>query len=145
MPERKIAYQTFQHQAASGFVITAPSLERLYIDAALSLTDQLSRLDRIESRDRKTVQVSGTTRDELMRCWLNHILDLFEREQFLSHRIVFNKFDGKEISATLWGEVYQPTRHGHVGKVEAVEPGHVEVGDKEKPEPHFFAKVRLGK
>ncbi len=143
MAERKVAYQTFQHQADSGFVVTAPSLERLYIDAALSLTDQLSRLERIECRDRKTIQISGESREDLMRCWLNEVLQLFERDQFLSHRIVFNQFDGKRLQATLWGELYQPLRHGHVIQPKAVDSHQIEMGDKEIPEPHFFAKVRL--
>ena len=145
MAERKIDYQTFQHQAHSGFVITAPSLARLYVDAALSLTDQLSRLDRIESRDCKEIKVSGGTREELMRIWLNWVLEAFAKDKFLSHRIVFNQFDGKTISATLWGETYQPVKHGHVVEVKAIEAGQIEIGDKATPEPHFFAKVKLGK
>jgi len=145
MAERKIDYQTFQHQAHSGFVITAPSLSRLYVDAALSLTDQLCRLDRIESRDRKELRVTGDTREELMRGWLNLILGAFAQEKFLSHRIVFNTFDGKQIVATLWGETYQPVKHGHISEVKLVEAGQIEIGDKATPEPHFFAKVKLSK
>lgn len=143
MPERKVQYQTLEHKADTGFLVTAPSLERLYIDAGLSLTDQLVRLDHIESRDRHTVHVTADTREQLMVRWLSEILFLFERHKFLAHRIVFNKFDGKTISATLWGETYQPVKHGHVSEIKAVTYHQLELGDKAAPEPHFYARVFL--
>lgn len=143
MPERKLEYQQLEHKADTGFLVTAPSLERLYIDAGLSLTDQLVKLDLIEPSEKHTINVNAETREQLMVKWLSEILFLFERHQFIAKRIVFNQFDGKKITATLWGETYQPIKHGHVSEIKAVTYHQLELGDKSQPEPHFYARIFL--
>lgn len=143
MPERKLQYQTLENKLDIGFFVTAPSLERLYIDAGLSLSDQLVKLDLVEASQKQSVAVSGNTREELMVKWLSEILSLFERHQFVTKRIVFNYFDGEAIRATLWGELHQPIKHGHVSEIKAVPCQQLELGDSSTPEPHFYARVFL--
>lgn len=143
MPERRIEYRTLEHKADTGFEVLAPSWERLYIDAALAMTDMLVKQDLIQTSDRRAVTVAGENRDQLMVKWLNEVLFLFEKEKFLAHRIVFNKFDGKAITATLFGEKYEPIRHGHVSEIKAVTYHQLQLGDKPGPEPVFFARVFL--
>ena len=143
MPERRIEYQTLEHKADTGFQVTAPSLERLYIDAGLALTDLMVKLEQIQTVEKRSVAVKADNRDQLMVKWLSEILFLFEREKLLVRRIVFNKFDGKSIEATVFGERYEPIRHGHVSEIKAVTYHQLEVGDRPLPEPHFFARVFL--
>jgi len=143
MPERPIEYQVLEHKADTGFLVKAPSLQRLYIDAALAMTDMRVKLDRISDLEKKTATVSADTRERLLVGWLNEILFLFERHQFLVRRIVFDAFDGKQIRATLWGQTYDPIRHGSLSEVKAVTYHQLQVGDRASPEPHFFAQVFL--
>ena len=143
MPERKLEYQTLEHKADTGIMVTAPSLERLYIDSALALTDLMVKLDSVKDSEKRCVRVEAETRDSLMVRWLTEILFLFEKERFLSHRIVFTRFDGKSIEATLWGDRYDPIRHGHVSEIKAVTYHQLELGDRPQPEPHFFARIFL--
>lgn len=143
MAERKVEYQTLDHKADTGFMVTAPSLERLYIDAGLSMTDMLVRLDRIGSEERQTVSLTADNREQLMVRWLNEVLFLFERHKFLCRRIVFNQFDGKRILATLWGETYASIKHGHISEIKAVTYHQLELGDRAQPEPHFYARIFL--
>src|SRR5262245_45978111 len=119
MAERKIQYQALDHKTP-GFVVTAPSWERLYIDAGLSLTDMMVRLDRLDTQERHSLLIMGNSKEELMAVWLSELLALFKNQKFLARRIVFNEFDGKKIKATLWGETYQPVKHGHVSDVKPV-------------------------
>ena len=143
MAERKVEYKTLEHKADTGFLVTAPSWERLYIDAALSLTDIMVKLEHIEPKDRQTVTLSAENRESLMVRWLNDVLFLFEQQKFLARRIVFNQFDGKQILATLWGEAYHPVRHGGCSEIKAVTYHQLELGDRPKPEPHFYARIFL--
>ncbi len=143
MPERKISYELLEHTADTGFLVKAPSLERLYVDAALSLCDLIVKLDRIEEKDRKSISLTAPDRESLMVQWLNEILFLFERHKFLVRRIVFNHFDPKTIAATLWGQTYEPTKHGYVSEIKAVTYHQLQVGEGHSPEPHFYAKVFL--
>ena len=143
MPERKIAYQRLEHKADSGFLVTAPSLARLYIDAALVLTDHLVKLPGISDREREQVKLDAPDKEGLMVKWLSEVLFLFEHKKFLSKRIVFDKFDGVQIQATLWGQKYEPLKHGTISEIKAVTYHQLAVGYEETPEPHFFARVFL--
>lgn len=144
MPERKIQYFPIINKAHPGLEVTAPSMERLYVDAALSLTDMMSRLDTIEVKDKQSVDVAGENRDALMANWLNEILQLFEKKRFLAKRIVFNKFDGKKISASLHGETHVPTKHGSASLLKAVTKNEMVIGERTQPEICFFARIFFG-
>ena len=143
MPERKIEYQTLEHTADIGFKVNAPSWERLYIDSALAMTDMLVKLDHIQTLERKKAKTSGETRESLMVKWLNEVLFLFEKEKFLARRIVFDRFDGKSIEATLTGETYDPIRHGAVSEVKAATHHQLSLTEQALPEPHLEARVFL--
>lgn len=145
MPERKITYDRFQEQDRNGILVKAPSWERLYIDAALALTDVIGRLDAVDVVDKERLTASGKNTAELMLNWLNEILKLFREKKFLARRIVFEKFDGKTITATLSGESHKPLRHGVPPEIHVLESAHLSFGDGTNPEPHFFVKAVLSK
>lgn len=143
MPERKLSYQSLDHKSDSGFFLEAPSLQRLYIDAASALTDIMVKLDLIEEKEKRTVTVVAPNKEQLLVKWLNEILFLFEKEKFISKKIVFDFFDGKRIRASLFGEFYQPIKHGHVSEIKAVTFHQLELGMRSEPEHTFYAKVFL--
>lgn len=141
MAERKIIYESLKHQAKGGFLIRAPSLERLLIDAALSFVDQQVCLDLIKDSVKKTVSVEAPSKENLMVKWIQSIHTLSEKERFLPKRIVFNKFNGKRIEATLFGDAYEPTRHGALGKIGAIACQQLQLEESTNGEMHFFARI----
>lgn len=141
MPERKIEYRKIQNKANFGLFVTAPSLQRLYIDIALAFTDSMVQLDIVKDTEKKTVAATGDTKEALLVAWLTELVQLFNTHRFLAKRIVFDKFDGRVIQATLFGDTYQSTRHGHIPNIRGISPNQLEIGDKNAPEPHFFAQV----
>lgn len=141
MPERKLEYENLKHKADAGFLLKAPSLERLYIDSALAMIDQLVTLDRVKDTEKRTLNVKGTSKETLMVAWLNEILAFFTAEKFLPKRITFQKFDGKEIQATFFGDKYDPLRHGSPALFKPVSPNQVQLGELHDQDLHFFAKV----
>lgn len=144
MPERKIVYESIKHKAEGGFLIRAPSLQRLFIDAALSLIDQQVSLDLVKDPNKQTVKVSAPKKELLMENWLTHILALFEAHGFLPKRIVFNHFDGSKIEATLFGDTYEPTRHGSIQKINTVHCEQLQLEEnKNTSEIHFSARIQL--
>ena len=143
MPERRVSYQKLNRNAEDAFSVEAPSLQRLYIDAALALTDMRVALDLVDDLTKLQLTAAGATREKLLLAWLNGILGLFAKENFSPKRIVFDKFDGKEIKATLHGQKYDPLRHGSVSTELTVSSSQLEIGEKAVPEPHYFAKVFL--
>lgn len=143
MPERKLSYQSLDHKSDTGFYVEAPSLQRLYIDSAAALTDLMVKIDLIDQKEKKTITIEAADKEQLLVKWLNEILFLFEKEKFLSKKIVFNFFDGKKIDASLFGEFYQPVKHGHVSEIKAVTYHQLELGMRSEPEHVFYSKVFL--
>ena len=143
MAERAISYTALEHKADTGYLVEAPSLERLYIDAALALTDLLVKLPLIVEVEKRTIAVKNESRDALLVHWLNEVLSLFANQKFLAKRIVFTKFDGKQLSATLYGEAYVPVRHGHASEIKAVISQQLQVGMRSEPEHTFYARIFL--
>lgn len=143
MPERQLAYQSIENKKHLGFIVTAPSWQRLYIDTALAMTDQLVDQDLIHERDKKIISVKENNPENLMVTWLNAVLTLFETEKFLAKRIVFNEFDGKKISSILFGEKYDPIRHAHANDIKVAYEKVVEMGDSPTEADHFFAKITI--
>jgi SHS2 domain-containing protein len=143
MPERRIEYERLEHKADTGFLVKAPSWQRLYTDAALALTDLRVRLDRITDAEKRTAQVVAEDKEGLMVKWLTEVLFLFEKDRFLAKRVVFTQFDGKSIGATFWGETYNPLRHGTVSEIKAVTYHQLQLGEIAGTEPQFFARVFL--
>ena len=101
------------------------------------------KLDLIAEPDKKSVTVMADSKEQLLVKWLNELLFLFEHHKFLSKRIVFNHFDGKKIVATIFGETYQPVKHGHVSEIKAVTYHQLELGMRSEPDHTFYAKVFL--
>lgn len=143
MPERKIIYESLKHKADGGFLIRAPSLERLFIDAALSMVDQQVSLDRIQDTKKQVLKIEATTKELLMVRWLEQIQGLMEKNQYLPKRIVFNKFDGKKIEATLFGDSYEALRHGTLSTIKTISCQQLQLEENQNGEMHFFAKIQL--
>jgi len=143
MPERALTYESINNKKHSGFIVTAPSWQRLYIDSALALTDLLVDLDLIKEIDKKTVEACGETKETLMVSLLNEVSKLFDTEKFLAHRVVFNTFDGKKITASLFGETYHNVRHGYASDIKSIHEKIVEMGESKREENQFYAKVEI--
>lgn len=141
MPERALDYQNLPNRSQSGFKIDAPSLERLYIDAALALTDQWVKLRNVEATEKFNISVESTSKEVLMLQWLNQVLLLFAEKKFLTKRIYFNRFNGIKIEATLIGEFYQPIRHGHIDSPAQLEATQIKLGLGDSGESLFFVQV----
>jgi len=143
MPERTLSYETLNQKLDKGFHIKAPSWERLYIDSALAMTDQLAKLSTIESKERFSIKVTSESPSSLLVAWLNHVWELFENNKFLTKRIYFSSFNGKTIEATLLGEIYDPIRHGHITHLDRISEKDTQMGSLQSGDSGFFAKVFL--
>lgn len=143
MAEKCLEYQSLKHHPQSGFQIQAPSLERLYIDSALALTDQLVKLNLLENAEKFKVNVESDTREGLMLLWLNQVLTLFDEKRFLAKRIYFSRFDGTRIEATLMGEIYNPIRHGHTDGLKLLQSEQLQLGLVENGEQQFFVRIHF--
>jgi SHS2 domain-containing protein len=141
MAERKLNYTLLQHKIDRGLIVKAPSLQRLFIDAALCVTDSRLSLDLVQETHKHQLNKKADNFEKLMVAWLDGILDLFTEKNFLCKRIVFDFFNGKEIKATLHGEDYVPTRHGYVIPLKATRKNTLQIQEESSTDSLFSLKI----
>jgi SHS2 domain-containing protein len=113
-------YELFDHTAALGLRVTAPTLDDLFRDAALALTSaMIDDVSSIQPITRFTVELTGNDLAFLLFDWLNHLLVQFEIEGQLFSRFDVAIRDGS-LSATAWGEPLDRSRHALSREVKAI-------------------------
>jgi SHS2 domain-containing protein len=125
----------------AGFLVEAPSMQRLFIQSGIALTQHLVTIAEFQEAEKKTLTVQAESPAALMNAWLAKIVELFETEHFGSQRIIFEVFDGTQIKAVLWGETYEAIKHGTKTGVSGTHCDDIVILDD--VEAGFRAKVEL--
>ena len=92
------------------------TLEEAFEYAALGVFEVMTDTSRVEAREERRIKAEGYDLEALLYDWIEQLLYYFDAEQLL-----FSKFRVKRISSTApsgytltasaWGEPYDPTRH----------------------------------
>jgi len=104
-------YELFEHTADLGLRATAPDLDALFAEMAACLCAAiLEDPTSVRPATAVAVEIADTDREFLLFDWLKELLFRFDAE----HQ-VFGRFDVKVrpdgLSATAWGEPFDPERH----------------------------------
>lgn len=114
MAERRIEFQKIARGKLTGIRVEAPSLQRVFLDAALAFFDALvtgSRQTAGET-ERKKIEIQSSDPKSLFKEWAKELRALYVDEKFIASRAVFEKFDGKVMVAVLHGTAYNAMTHG---------------------------------
>jgi SHS2 domain-containing protein len=105
-----VDYETFEHEADIGIRGFGDTKEEAFCNAARAMYSVMVNIDRIERKEKRTVNASAPDRELLLVEWLNELLALSDIE-----RMVFSKFEvkmqGTELSGSAWGETLDRQRH----------------------------------
>ena len=115
-----MTYELFEHTADVGLRVRAPSLDRLFADAALGLFSMvIPNLDAVRTLIEKQIEATEDAYDYLLFDWLNELLYIFETEH-----LVFVDFDVQiqeyELRARCRGEPLATERHGEGMELKAI-------------------------
>jgi SHS2 domain-containing protein len=113
-------FETFDHTADLGLRIQAGDLDALFAEAARALFSTIvDDLDSVKPLERFEIAIPGEDREYLLFDWLRELLFRFDAE----HRL-FSKFevqiDEKGLTASAWGESFDPKRHELCHEVKAI-------------------------
>ncbi len=113
-------YELFEHTADLGLRVRARDLDTLFAEAAAALMSALLEDPGTVRADRPVgIEVSGTDREFLLFDWLKGLLLWFEADRLLFRRFdVAVRDDG--LTATAWGEPFDPARHLLSHEVKAI-------------------------
>jgi len=96
-----------------GIIVTGESIEELFSDAAIGMTEIVVELDNLEKRRQITVELEADNVEQLFFDWLSEIIYLKDAESFLLKECRLEIVYGKRIKlrAELSGDLIDPDRH----------------------------------
>jgi SHS2 domain-containing protein len=113
-------YEHFEHTADLGLRVQAPDVDTLFAEAAEALTAAIVEdVTAIEAREDATFRIAGDDKAFLLFDWLRAILMKFEMDHMLFRRFTVNVCD-TGLTATAWGEPFDPARHPLSHEVKAI-------------------------
>ena len=104
-------FEILEHPADVGFVAYGRTLEELFENAALALLSLACELDRVEERLSRFLQATGSDTEALLYGWLSEVLAAADAEQLVFRRADVTSVGNGRVCGTLYGEVFDKTRH----------------------------------
>ncbi len=113
-------HELFDHTADLGLRIRAPNLNSLFAEAGecllATIVDDPSRVNAVESQ---AVALDGIDREFLLFDWLRELLNRADEARMLWCRFEV-AVTPQGLTATIWGEPFDPARHLLSREVKAI-------------------------
>jgi tRNA nucleotidyltransferase (CCA-adding enzyme) len=106
----KAHWEHFHHQADIGVRGIGPSLSVAFEQAGLAMTAVITQPELVQQRTELAVQLEGVDKEFLFYQWLNELVYLMATRHLLFGRFRV-EIDGKQLTASAWGEPVEPLRH----------------------------------
>jgi len=116
----KKKYKFINHTADVGIKVWGESLESLFENAAYSMFDILTELDKVKARESLGVEIEGKRTDELLADWLRNLLYKFNGEGYLLREFNIEEISKKGLKAKVRGEKLNLSRHTLKTEIKAV-------------------------
>ena len=104
-------YETLDHTADTGIEVRATSREALFVGAAHALFAQMLDPDNIQPQQSAQIRIEAADIEELLVAWLRELLARFSADLELACRFEIEHLDDRSLTATVWGEPFDPDRH----------------------------------
>ena len=128
MDQGEGGFEFFAVTADTGIRAWGPDLPAVFRQAARALWSLLVDTTSVEPRTTVGVSVEGEERDVLLVAWLNELLYLYETRGLIGADCAIRSLTESGLSAEVWGEVVDRTRHTIVSHVKAVTYHQLHVG-----------------
>jgi SHS2 domain-containing protein len=109
--ENQKKYRVTRRQSELAVRITGGSQADLFSNSAFALFDVMAHVDKIEIKERMTLEVEGTDRDDLMVNWMRELLYLYQGSGYLLKEFNIGEVRDTLVKAEVCGEKIDPDRH----------------------------------
>ena len=113
-------WRTFDHTADLGLEEEAGTPARLFACAALAVLAQVAECERPVEEVTRELTAEGGDAAALLVDWLNRALVAAELAAAVWTRVEIGRFDGRTLTARLWGPRRDRTRMTYLREVKAV-------------------------
>lgn len=126
-------WEVLDHTADAGVVVSGGDRESLFVEALKALTDCVTEVERVRSRERRPVSLAADDVELLLVEWLGEALFHLDSEAFLAgdaHLTISEEDDGAlALEGEMIGERHDPRRHPHKLEVKAITYHGLEVAE----------------
>jgi SHS2 domain-containing protein len=113
-------YEYIDHTGDLGFKAYGTTRQALFSHAAEAFFQALVRIETIQEKEERLIELEAAALDDLMVAWLSELLFLFDTENLLLRRFEITNMKDHGLRATVGGEVMDPTRHAIKTGIKAV-------------------------
>ncbi len=107
----RVPFEVIEHPADVGFLAYGDTLADLFANAALAMFSLACALERIEERQKREVEASGTDTESLLYAWLAELLAVADAEQLVFRRVEVTELAPGRVRGVAYGEKFDKTRH----------------------------------
>src|SRR5688572_31881301 len=109
--ENQSKYRLTRRQSELAVRITGGSQADLFANSAFALFDVMAHVDKVEIKERLTLEVEGADRDDLMVNWMRELLYLYQGSGYLLKEFHIQEAKDTSVKAEVFGEKIDPDRH----------------------------------
>lgn len=113
-------YETFDHTADLGLLVTARTEAELYANAAFAVFDIITDLGRVETLEARRIHAEGDSPEDLLVNFLREILYLYNGERWLLKEIRVTVVKNYALEAEARGEPLDGRKHEVCKEIKAV-------------------------
>ena len=104
-------FDLIEHTADIGINAYGANLPEAFANAAYGLFSIITDLRKVRRSEVRKVTLEEKNSEDLLFVWLNHLIYLFDAEQLIFKSCTIEKFDGRKLEASCFGEKVDPRRH----------------------------------
>ena len=104
-------FEIINHTADVGIMAYGSDMRQLFSNAALALFSLITDHGSIIEKIRRDVQIVSKDSNSLLVEWLNELIYLFDTEGVLFSRFDIKNLSNSKLTATCWGESFDPLKH----------------------------------
>ncbi len=122
--DNTVKFEFLEHTADTYIAAHGATMEEAFGNAALAMFETMTDTTKVNPQTKETIEVDAEDEYALLYSWLEALLIKFEIDGMLFSKFEVNKIqDNKnnfKLTATVWGEKYDPTKHPQKVAVKAV-------------------------
>ena len=130
MTKSRNKYTLLHHTADTGIEVVGESLEALLENAATGLFALITDLKKVQPREQIVIPIFTRDPEEMLRSWLETLLQHFNLEDRLFSRFRIEKKNGTQYSGIALGEQYDPGKHDIYTEIKGITYHCFEIGQR---------------
>ncbi|MBS7615528.1 archease [Candidatus Bathyarchaeota archaeon] len=135
MPKKK-GFEFLEHTADAYIAAYGKDLTEAFENAALAMFETMTDTKKVKPLTERTVEAKGSDKQSLLYNWLEKLLVIFEVENLLLSKFIIEKIlptdSGFTLTAKVFGEPYDPSKHRQKVGVKAVTYHQMELDETSK-------------